>query len=54
MQVKLFVLDRLPEPIEEHVDAPATTPVHAAANVVHLRNLDAARGGKLRSLVGFE
>src|ERR1017187_5231673 len=54
MQIDLFVLDRLPQPLDEHVVAPRTAPVHADADLMLLQNLDEARGRKLRSLVGVE
>jgi hypothetical protein len=52
VQIDLFVLDRLPQPLDEHVVAPGAAAIHADANFVSLQHIDEARGGKLRSLVG--
>src|SRR5882762_1859920 len=54
MQIDLFVLDRLPQPLDEHIVAPRTASIHADADFVSLKNIDEARRGKLRALVGVE
>ena len=33
MQLELFVLDRLPQPLDEHAVAPGAAPVHADLNL---------------------
>jgi hypothetical protein len=37
MQIDLFVLDRLPQPLDEHVVAPGTASVHADLDFVFCR-----------------
>jgi hypothetical protein len=54
MQIDLFVLDRLPQSLDEHVVAPGAAPVHADLDSVPLQDLDEARGSELRSLLHSE
>ena len=54
MQIHLFILDRLPHPLDEDIVAPGAAPVHADADLMLLKDCDEARRGKLRALVGVE
>jgi hypothetical protein len=47
MQIDLFVFDRLPQPLDEHVVAPGTAAIHADLDPVPLQDLDKAGGREL-------
>ena len=51
-QVHLLVLQRLPEPLDEHVVAPAALAVHADGNAVALEQRDEFHASELAALVG--
>lgn len=50
MQVHLFVLDRLPQPLDEHVVAPAALAIHADGNAIVLEQLREFEAGELGGL----
>lgn len=54
MQVDLFVFHGFLQPLDEHVVAPGAAAVHADTDFIALQNIDEARRGKLRALVGVE
>ena len=53
-QVNIFVLDTLPQPLDEHVVHPAAAAVHADGNVVVLEHPGEIRASELAALVGVE
>jgi hypothetical protein len=54
VQVDLFVLDRAPEPFDEHVVPPSAPAVHTDLNLPPAEHAEEVGAGKLRALVGVE
>src|SRR5512139_3799611 len=54
MEVDLFVLDALPQALDEEVVAPGALAVHAELDAVLLDPGDEGRAGELAPLVGVE
>jgi hypothetical protein len=54
VQIDLFVLNRFPEPLDEHVVAPASLAVHADGDVVVLEQRGEVCAVELASLIGVE
>ncbi len=54
VQIDLFVLDRLPQPLDENVVAPAAFAVHADRDAVCLEHLGELDARELAALVGVE
>ena len=54
MQVDLLVLDRLPQPLDKHVVAPAAFAIHADADAARLERAGERQTGELAALVGVE
>ena len=54
MQIHLLVLDRFPQPLDEHVVAPTSLAVHADGDAVLLEQLREFETGELAALVGVE
>ena len=52
MQLDVLVLDRLPQPLDKHVIAPAALAVHAARVALTLEGADELAAGELTALVG--
>ena len=53
-QVDLFILDRTPQPLDEHVVAPGPTPIHADPDRVVRQQSGERCAGELAPLVGVE
>ena len=53
-QVDLFILDRTPEPLDEHVVAPGAAAVHADRNITPEQQASESGAGELASLIGVE
>ena len=54
MQVHLLVLDRAPQPLDEHVVSPAALAVHRDADAVAHQQAGEGRACKLTALIGVE
>ncbi len=50
--VDVLVLDALPQPLDEHVVAPAAAPVHADGDAVAVQRVGELQAGELAALVG--
>ena len=51
-QIDLLVFDCPPEPLDEHIVAPASLAIHADLNSAALKHADEGRTGELAALVG--
>jgi hypothetical protein len=52
MQVDVLVLDRLPQPLDEHVLAPTAFAIHADRDSVTLERSDELAAPELAALIG--
>jgi hypothetical protein len=52
VEVDVLVLDRLPQPLHEHVVTPLALAVHADAHGVAVQGVGEGGGGELAALVG--
>src|SRR5207249_7496004 len=53
VQVNVLVLDRLPQPLDKHVVAPAALAIHADADGMALQHADELAAGELAALIGI-
>lgn len=54
MQIDFFVFDTLPQPLHEHVVAPATLAVHTDPDAVVFQQFREVEAGELAALVGVK
>src|SRR5205823_11702186 len=53
VQVNVFIFDRLPQPLDKHVVAPAALAIHADVDGLALQHADELTAGELAALIGI-